>query len=107
MPTKKKRKMKTEQKVFKGKIKGVGFLYDNPNDYFEKTGYELRFKSGSIGIETKQASLFISAGDIVHFTIKNVDGKMWIDEIVAVKKPPMQKVTFKQRQQQRLFEAAM
>ena len=99
--------MKIQERIYKGKIKGVGFLYDNPNDYFEKTGYQLRFKSGSIGIETKQASLFISVGDIVHFTIKIVDDKMWIDEIVAVKKPPMQKVTFKQRQQQRLFEAAM
>lgn len=95
------------EKIYNGKIKGIGFLYNNPNDYFEKTGYEIRFKTGSIGIETKQASLFISVGDIVHFTVKIVDDKMWIDEIVAVKKPPMQKVTFKQRQANRLTEAAM
>jgi hypothetical protein len=96
--------MKTEQKVFRGKVTGIGFIYDD-KDYFQKIGVEFRFKSGSIQYLTNKASLFVSSGDILHFTIKIVEDRMWIDEIIKVEKTPMKKVTFKERQSNRLFES--
>lgn len=98
--------MKTEQKVFRGKLTGIGFIY-HEQDHFTKIGVEFRFKQGSINYLTNKASLFISRGDVLHFTIKNVDGKMWVDEIIRVDKPPMQKVSFKERQLKRLTESKM
>ena len=94
--------MKTQERIYKGKVTGIGFHYSNTS---ERIGYELRFKTGSISIQTK-SSLFISRGDTVFFTIKIVDNNMLIERIVKVDKPSMQKITFKQRQHNRLVEAS-
>ena len=98
--------MNTEQKIFKGKLTGIGFFY-HEQDKFQKIGVEFRFKQGSIKYLTDKTSLFISIGDRLHFTIKNYEGAMWVDEIIKVDKPKMEKVTFKQRQEKILLEAKM
>lgn len=92
------------EKTFKGKLTGIGYLYNNPNDYLERTGYELRFKSGSVFIETSK-TLFLSVGDIIHFTVEKKEDKFFIKEIIGVEKQKMQKASFKERQAKRLIEA--
>jgi hypothetical protein len=54
---------------------------------------------------TKFSVVLLTAGDKIHFTAFNKEDKWFIEEIINVIKPPMQKVTFKQRQANRLMEA--
>jgi hypothetical protein len=96
--------MQSQERVYKGKLKKISYLYSNPIDYFERTGYVLKFEGGEIFIETNK-TLFLTAGDKIHFTAFNKEDKWFIEEIINVIKPPMQKVTFKQRQANRLMEA--
>lgn len=96
--------MQSQERIYKGKIKKISYLYSNPIDYFERTGYILKFEGGEICIETNK-TLFLTIGDKVHFTAVKKEDKWFVKEIVNVIKPPMQKVTFKQRQVNRLTES--
>ena len=94
-----------EDYLYHGKVLKVSYSYSETN-IIERVSATLKFAQGEITFFTPKA-LNICKNDIVWFYITFVDNQMVLDEIVKVEKPPMKKVTAKQRQEQKLFEACM
>lgn len=92
----------SETKIYKGRVREITHLY-NPRQYFEKIGIQFGFQTGTIKYLTENL-LFIGKGDIIHFKARKVDHQWFITEIIKVDKPPMKKITFKDRQYQRLIK---
>lgn len=91
-----------KEKVYRGKVKKVKYIYDESN-IIQKIGAEIEFKNGSVFIQTEK-NLNVLSGDVILFTAFQCEGEWWIDSIIKVVREKKKKLTSLQKKVRRIME---